>query len=131
MSITKNTTNEHNTMKLIHTRTEAEATVLKSKGGHKGRSVVGLTEPTKTALIKAALKGNEIITNGLPLDFALSLGPVTLQRAWSTEKSDGVRDPQRVIVLQIANEEAFAELQKSDAYKTAIVSEEEEEEEEL
>ena len=116
---------------IIHTRTEAEARVMKDKGKHTGLFVYGLTEDVKKKLMIACVKGRPIITNGLPLDLAKELGPITLQRCWSTEKSDGVRDPERVIVLKIRDEEKFNALVTTDAYKEAVVSDSMEEDEEL
>lgn len=113
---------------LLHVRDEAELNVLKSVTPSTvagAKIVFGLTAPTQGELIAANRLGDKIITTGLPLDVASTLGKVTVVRAWDKilpggGRSTGCQAPRILATMEIMDEEAYAELIQSPLYLKAI-----------
>jgi hypothetical protein len=114
--------------KIVHCRDEAERKTLENvmpEALKNARVVFGLTVPTQAELIAAVRCGDEIITTGLPLDVASSLGKVTVLRAWDKAlpgggRSTGCQPPRTLATMEIMDEEAYAELIASPLYLKAI-----------
>ena len=114
---------------LVHTRNADDQKVLTenfdiSKIGN-ARFVTGLQTDAQTALVKAAAKGTQIVTTGLPLDIAASLGEVTVLRAWNKTREDGTKTqgstpPADYFAGKIVDPAAFAELKASPAFAKAF-----------
>jgi len=112
---------------IVHTRDEADSKLL--EGAYRPNGVIsrvhGLVTASQVALQIAAKEGKRIVTTGLPLDIAGSLGRVTIVRAWDKTRPDGSRSmgstpPQEYYAMTIKNVEAFEALEKSDLFKAAF-----------
>ena len=124
---------------LVHTRNEDDRKVLNenfnvSKMG-KPQYITGLGMESQKALMIASIKGQRIVTTGLPLDITASLGEVTVVRAWSTEKADGSKSqgsipPADFYAGKIVNPEAYANLKENPDFIAAFTKADEVEEEE-
>tara|TARA_R110001592_G_scaffold202364_4_gene451775 strand:+ start:356 stop:796 length:441 start_codon:yes stop_codon:yes gene_type:complete len=123
---------------LVHTRNEDDRKVLNenfnvSKMG-KPQYITGLGMEAQKALMIASIKGQRIVTTGLPLDITASLGEVTVVRAWSTEKADGSKSqgsipPADFYAGKIVNPEAYAKLKDNPDFIAAFTKADEVEEE--
>ena len=113
---------------LLHVRDENELNMLKNVVPQTvagAKVVFGLTAPTQGELIAANRLGDKIITTGLPLDVASTLGKVTVVRAWDKVlpgggRSTGCQAPRTLATMEIMDEEAYAELIQSPLYLKAI-----------
>ena len=122
-----NTTAQTPIATLIHSRDEADSKVL--DGAYKPGGIItrvhGLVTASQVALQIAAKEGKRIVTTGLPLDIAGTLGRVTIVRAWDKTRPDGSRSmgssaPQEYYAMTIKNSEAFEALEKSAQFQAAF-----------
>jgi hypothetical protein len=115
-------------MKLLHVRDEQELNTLKNvmpSAVADAQVVFGLTLPTQVAIGTAKGEGKEIVTTGLPLDVAATIGKVTVIRAWDKAlpgggRSTGCQPPKNIAAMEIMDMEAYKELIESPLYLKAI-----------
>ena len=121
---------------LIHSRNAEDQKVLTENFDvsilGSPRYVTGLMADAQTALVRAAAKGQRVVSTGLPLDIAASLGEVTIVRAWNKTREDGTKTqgstpPADYFAGKIKDAEAFAILKSSAAFAKAFNTDDDEE----
>lgn len=117
---------------VIHCRDAADETTLKdtfdlSKIAGEVKIVHGLDGVTKAAMLLASAKGTRIVTTGMPLDIAASIGEVTVIKTWAARTTnEGNKYPARsevpvvISVRKVLDKEAYARLKESEDFALAF-----------
>jgi hypothetical protein len=117
---------------VIHCRDAADESTLKdtfdlSKIAGEVKVVHGLDGVTKAAMLLASAKGTRIVTTGMPLDIAASIGEVTVIKTWAARTTaEGNKYPARsevpvvISVRKVLDKEAYARLKESEDFKLAF-----------
>jgi len=117
---------------LLHSKNDEDKALIKgafdlSKIGTPSY-VCGLGTDAQMAMVKAALTGTKIMTTGLPIDIAASLGEITQIRAWNVVKKDGTTSagsklPVDYYVGAIGNREAYDRIKSNPDFVAAFSAE--------